>query len=157
MSRQASRAADKGMVVVCSAGNAGAGTWKKITPPADAENVIAVGAVDKQGDLAPFSSVGNTADGRVKPDVMAVGLAADIMGTDGNLRLANGTSFSSPILCGMVACLWQACPQLTAKEIIEVVRRSGNRADAPDNIFGYGIPDFWKAYLEVKGNKAGNN
>lgn len=76
--------------------------------------------MNKYGVLAPFSSVGNTADGRVKPDVVAVGLGSDVMGTDGNLRHANGTSFSSPIMCGMVACLWQACPELTAKEIIEL-------------------------------------
>ena len=146
MSREAAKAADKGIVVVCSAGNSGSGSWKKITPPGDAENVITVGAVNKYGVLAPFSSVGNTADGRVKPDVVAVGLGSDVMGTDGNLRHANGTSFSSPIMCGMVACLWQACQELTAKEIIELVRRSGDRAVFPDNIYGYGIPDLWKAY-----------
>ena len=146
MSREAAKAADKGIVVVCSAGNSGSGSWKKITPPGDTENVITVGAVNKYGVLAPFSSVGNTADGRVKPDVVAVGLGSDVMGTDGNLRHANGTSFSSPIMCGMVACLWQACPELTAKEIIELVRRSGDRAVFPDNIYGYGIPDLWKAY-----------
>ena len=146
MSREAAKAADKGIVVVCSAGNSGSGSWKKITPPGDAENVITVGAVNKYGVLAPFSSVGNTADGRVKPDVVAVGLGSDVMGTDGNLRHANGTSFSSPIMCGMVACLWQACSELTAKEIIELVRRSGDRAVFPDNIYGYGIPDLWKAY-----------
>lgn len=146
MSREAAKAADKGIVVVCSAGNSGSGSWKKITPPGDAENVITVGAVNKYGVLAPFSSVGNTADGRVKLDVVAVGLGSDVMGTDGNLRHANGTSFSSPIMCGMVACLWQACPELTAKEIIELVRRSGDRAVFPDNIYGYGIPDLWKAY-----------
>ena len=146
MSREAAKAADKGIVVVCSAGNSGSGSWKKITPPGDAENVITVGAVNKYGVLAPFSSVGNTADGRVNPDVVAVGLGSDVMGTDGNLRHANGTSFSSPIMCGMVACLWQACPELTAKEIIELVRRSDDRAVFPDNIYGYGIPDLWKAY-----------
>ena len=146
MSREAAKAADKGIVVVCSAGNSGSGSWKKITPPGDAENVITVGAVNKYGVLAPFSSVGNTADGRVKPDVVAVGLGSDVMGTDGNLRHATGNSFSSPIMCGMVACLWQACPELTAKEIIELVRRSGDRAVFPDNIYGYGIPDLWKAY-----------
>ena len=149
MSREASRAADKGMVVVCSAGNSGAGSWKKITPPGDAENVITVGAINKRGELAAFSSLGNTSDGRVKPDVVAVGYGSDIMGTDGNLRHANGTSFSSPIMCGMVACLWQACPKLTAKEVIELVRRSGDRSDFPNNIYGYGIPDLWKAYLDT--------
>ncbi|WP_455584164.1 S8 family peptidase [Bacteroides sp.] len=150
MSRQAAKAADKGMVLVCSAGNAGSGSWKKITPPGDADNVLTVGAIDKQGVLASFSSVGNTADGRVKPDVMAVGLESDVMGTDGVLRRANGTSFSSPIMCGMVTCLWQALPNLTAKEIVELVRRSGDRADCPDNIYGYGIPDVWKAYQSAK-------
>lgn len=146
MSRQASRVADKGMVLVCSAGNSGMGTWKKITPPADAEHVLTVGAIDKDAVLAPFSSIGNTADNRIKPDVMAVGQGTDVMRTDGNLGKANGTSFSSPVVCGMVTCLWQACPELTAKEVIELVRRSGDRAGCPDNIYGYGVPDMWKAY-----------
>ena len=150
MSRQASKAADKGMIVVCSAGNSGADSWKKITPPGDAFNVLTVGAIDKDGVLAKFSSVGNTADGRVKPDVVAVGFEATVMGIDGQLRKANGTSFSSPIMCGMVACLWQSLPELTAKEVIELVRRSGNRIDFPDNIYGYGIPDLWKAYSTTK-------
>lgn len=146
MSRQAARMADKGMVLVCSAGNSGSSAWKKITPPGDAENVLTVGAIDKQGQLAPFSSIGTTADGRIKPDVVAVGLASDVMRTNGNQGRANGTSFASPIMCGMVACLWQALPQLTAKEIIELVRSVGDRADYPDNIYGYGVPDMWKAY-----------
>ncbi|MBQ8674424.1 MAG: S8 family serine peptidase [Bacteroides sp.] len=146
MSRQASLIADKGMLLVCSAGNAGMGPWKKITPPGDADNVVTVGAVARNGRLAPFSSIGNTADGRVKPDVVAVGLASSVVRANGNQGYASGTSFSSPIMCGMVACLWQACPKLTAKEIIELVRRSGNRAEYPDNIYGYGIPDMWKAY-----------
>lgn len=148
MSREASKIADKGMILVCSAGNSGGGSWKKLTPPGDAENVLTVGAIDRNGLLASFSSIGNTADGRVKPDIVAVGLGSDVMGTDGNLRRASGTSFSSPIMCGMVACLWQARPELTAKEVIELVRKSGNRADFPDNIYGYGIPDMWKAYKE---------
>ncbi len=150
MSRQASRIADKGMVLVCSAGNSGMGSWKKITPPGDAENVITVGAVDKKSVLAPFSSIGNTADNRIKPDVVAVGLGADVIGTSGNQSQANGTSFSSPIMCGMVTCLWQACPDLTAKEIIRMVRQAGDRSGFPDNIYGYGVPDMWKAYQTYK-------
>ena len=145
MSRQASRIADKGMILVCSAGNAGMESWKKITTPGDADNVLTVGAIDKRGVLAPFSSIGNTQDGRIKPDVVAVGLGSDVMRTNGNTGHANGTSFASPILCGMVACLWQACPDLTAKEVIKLVRRVGDRADCPDNIYGYGVPDLWKA------------
>lgn len=152
MSRQASHIADKGIILVCSAGNSGAGSWKKITPPGDADNVLTVGAIDKRAVLATFSSVGNTADHRVKPDVVAVGVGSDVIRTDGNQGRANGTSFSSPIMCGMVTCLWQACPTLTAKEVIELVRRSGDRAGFPDNIYGYGVPDMWKAYNDYKSN-----
>ena len=150
MSRQASHIADKGMVLVCSAGNAGMGPWKKITPPGDADNVLTVGAIDKRGVLAPFSSIGNTQDGRIKPDVVAVGLGSDVMRTNGNTGHANGTSFASPIMCGMVACLWQACPELTAKEVIALVRRVGDRADNPDNIYGYGVPDLWLALQQYR-------
>lgn len=146
MSRQASRMADKGMILVCSAGNSGLSAWKKITPPGDAENVLTVGAIDKKAQLAPFSSIGTTADGRIKPDVVAVGLGSDVMSTSGNQGRANGTSFASPIMCGMVTCLWQSLPKFTAKEIIELVRSVGDRADYPDNIYGYGVPDMWKAY-----------
>lgn len=146
MSRQASHMAGKGMVLVCSAGNSGVGSWKKITPPADALDVLTVGAIDKEGILASFSSIGNTADGRIKPDVMALGEMTMVIRADGSQGRANGTSFSSPIICGMVACLWQALPQLTALQLIDVVRQSGHNVEYPDNIYGYGIPDFWKAY-----------
>lgn len=153
MSRQAGMAADKGMVVVCSAGNEGQRTWKKITPPGDAFNILTVAALDSTKMNAPFSSVGNTTDGRIKPDVAAIGLKSVVMGTNGEVSHANGTSFSSPTLCGLVACLWQSCPQLTAKELIELVKRSSDRINYPDNIFGYGIPDVWKAYKESNGKQ----
>lgn len=152
LSRQASRIANKGMVLVCSAGNAGIGSWKKITPPGDARHVLTVGAITKDSLLAPFSSIGNTADGRIKPDAVAIGLQASVLGTSGQPDFANGTSFASPILCGMVACLWQACPELNATEIIEAVKQAGDRVDFPDNIYGYGIPDMWKAYQSVSNN-----
>lgn len=147
ISRVAGRLADKGMILVCSAGNSGNSVWKKITPPGDAENVLTVGAMVWQtGVIASFSSVGNTQDGRIKPDVVAAGVRADVINSHGSQGKANGTSFASPIMCGMVACLWQACPTLTAKEVIELVRQAGDRAEFPDNIYGYGIPDMWKAY-----------
>lgn len=146
MSAVAAMAAEKGMLVVVSAGNAGADSWKKITPPADADHVLTVGAVDRQGLNADFSSVGNTADGRVKPDVMAVGEGAAVIGENGGPELSNGTSFATPVFCGLATCLWQACPWLTVKQLIEVVHRAGDRADEPDNIYGYGIVDVWKAY-----------
>lgn len=146
MSRSASLAADKGLVVVCSAGNSGRGAWKKITPPGDAKNVITVGAVNRERGNADFSSVGNTADGRIKPDVMAMGVASAVAGNDGTVSHANGTSFASPTLCGLVACFWQACPWLTAKQVVKAIQQAGDRRAYPDNIFGYGIPDVWKAY-----------
>lgn len=105
--------------------------------------MITVGAVNKYGVLAPFSSVGNTADGRVKPDVVAVGLGSDVMGTDGNLRHANGTSFSSPIMCGgglSVAGLSGA----DAKRLSNWYAGRATGQFSPDNIYGYGIPDLWK-------------
>lgn len=148
ISRSASMAARKGMLVVCSAGNSGDGTWKKITPPGDACDVLTVGAVDRRGLNTSFSSVGNTADGRVKPDVCAMGGNCTVMGNDGAPTTGSGTSYASPILCGLVTCLWQALPQLTALEVMELVRRHGHNAAHPDNIFGYGIPDFWEAYRE---------
>lgn len=153
MAASASRAADKGMLVVCSAGNSGMDVWKKITPPADSENVLTVGAVDTEGANAAFSSVGNTSDGRIKPDIMAMGVMSNVAGTDGGTSFANGTSFAAPTFCGLAACLWQACPWLTVRQLIDVIHRSGDRAATPDNIFGYGIPDVWKAYrlgLELK-------
>ena len=134
------------MVVVCSAGNSGRGVWKKITPPGDAKNILTVGAVNRELVNADFSSVGNTTDGRIKPDVMAVGVSSAVAGTDGTVSYANGTSFASPILCGLVACFWQACPWLTARQVVEAVQNAGDRKEYPDNIFGYGIPDIWKAY-----------
>lgn len=146
ISRQAGRLADKGIVLTCSAGNEGDESWKKIGVPADADGILTVGAVDEDALLTNFSSVGNTSDGRVKPDVVAMGKKSCVIMPNGLQGNANGTSFSSPIMCGMVACLWQACPTLTAHQLIELVRSAGDRYDCPDNIYGYGLPDMWAAY-----------
>ena len=145
-SHSASMVASKGMILCCSAGNSGDDPWKKITAPADAFDVLTVGAVTPSGTRVSFSSQGNTADGRIKPDVMAIGLPSAVYEPDGDISYSAGTSFSSPILCGMVTCLWQSLPHLNAYQIIDIVRKSGNRADNPDELYGYGIPDFFKAY-----------
>ena len=150
ISRAASMLADKGVVLVCSAGNAGDEPWKKITPPADADHVLTVGALNRQLVNANFSSLGPSQDGRVKPDIMAIGNPSYLMYGEGEIIRANGTSFSSPTACGMVACLWQALPHLTAHELIEVVRQCCDRSQYPDNIYGYGLPNFWHAYLNNK-------
>ena len=148
ISNTASMLAQKGVVLVCSAGNSGRDRWKKVTPPGDAIDVLTVGAVDSRGLNAVFSSIGPSQDGRVKPDIMARGGMARIFNAAGVNGGANGTSFASPIACGMVACLWQALPGKTAKEIISLVRSSADRYLTPDNIYGYGIPDFWRAYQQ---------
>lgn len=147
ISNTASMLADKGIVLVCSAGNDGMETWKKIDFPGDADNILTVGAVSSNRVNAAFSAVGPTADGRVKPDVMAMGNPTAVVTGRGTVGQDVGTSFSTPLIAGLVACLWQALPTKTAKEIIEIVRQSGDRSAAPDNIYGYGIPDFWQAYI----------
>lgn len=146
ISHAASMLAGKGIILVNSAGNTGMGTWKKIAFPADADDILTVGAVTPTRDNAPFSGVGDTRDGRVKPDLMALGSPATMVSARGTVIEDMGTSFAAPIVCGMVACLWQALPQLTARQIIALCRRSGDNASHPDNIFGYGIPDFGKAW-----------
>ena len=146
ISQTASRLADKGIVLCNSAGNSGQGTWKKVGVPADSHNILAVGALSPNRNNALFSSVGPSHDGRVKPDVLSLGAPATVIGGTGKIEGANGTSFASPVLCGMVACLWQALPHLTAHQILNLIRQTANQADDPDNIFGYGIADFEKAY-----------
>ena len=146
ISRMASMVAGKGIVLVNSAGNDGMGTWKKINVPADAHDILTVGSISPNGLNAAFSSVGPTADGRVKPDVVAYGSPTAIITGRGTIVNDMGTSFSAPLVAGLVACLWQALPEKSAREIIELVRQCGNNVAHPDNVFGYGLPDFWKAY-----------
>ena len=151
ISRMASLLAGKGIVMVCSAGNDGMETWKKINFPADARDILTVGAVSGDGVNASFSAVGPTADGRVKPDVMAMGSPAAVISGRGAPSRDVGTSFSAPMIAGLAACLWQALPSLTAREIIALVRRSGDNYATPDNIRGYGVPDFGRAYIMANG------
>lgn len=150
VSRSASMLAQKGIILCNSAGNSGMGQWKKIGVPADARDILAVGAINEEGKIASFSSVGPSQDGRMKPDVVAQGSPATLISGHGAISHDMGTSFSTPIICGLVACLWQSLPEKTTYEIMELVRQSGDRYDAPDNIFGYGVPDFWKAHLKGK-------
>ena len=145
-SRSASMAASRGMLLLNSAVNEGNDQWKNIGFPADARDILAVGAVRSDSVNTDFSSLGFSADGRVKPDVMAMGEDAAVYSTRGNTTTANGTSFSCPILCGAVTCLWQAHRDKTPLEIIDAVHRSGHYADSPNEVFGYGIPNLWKAH-----------
>lgn len=147
ISRTASMLAGKGIVLVNSAGNDGMRAWKKLTFPGDAHDCLTVGAVTSQRTVAPFSAVGPTQDGRVKPDVMAMGAESTALSARGTIIREMGTSFASPTLCGLVACLWQALPHLNAHEIMELVRSMGDNRQHPDNIQGYGVPDMWRALM----------
>ena len=142
VTRAAQWAADRGMLVVCSAGNEGTLQWKIITAPADARDVLAVGAVDQSGARIGISSIGPAADGRIKPDVMARGQSVRVVHSNGNTGTATGTSLSAPLVTSLVAGVWQRYPELTNKEIMALIRESASNAKTPDNSMGYGIPSF---------------
>lgn len=142
ISQAAQWAADRGMVVVCSAGNEGAMAWQIITAPADAKDVLAVAAVTSGGARSGSSSIGPSADGRVKPDVAAMGVSTSIIRPDGTTSIATGTSLSAPLITSLVAGVWERYPKLGNKEVIDVIRKSASQAKNPDNLLGYGIPNF---------------
>ena len=149
--RAADWAAAAGIVCVVSAGNDGQSSWKYVATPADADSVLAVGAVTATKTYALFSSQGNPTDKRIKPDVSAMGQSSVFIAPNGAVVTGSGTSFASPILCGMVAGYWQANPTLTAMEVMDNVRKAGSQADKPDRILGYGIPVLFKKPLAVEG------
>ncbi len=141
ISRAAQIATEKGIHVITSAGNSGYTSWRKITCPADARDVIAVGAIDAQGTRAGFSSTGNTADGRIKPDVMSWGLSV-LSFYMGNYVHLSGTSLASPIITGFTADLVQAWPSVRPALMKQIILRSSDRFHQPDSLYGYGIPRF---------------
>ena len=145
VTRAADQAAQKGILVVASAGNEGSSTWKFITAPADGDSVLTVGAVDRNGQAVSFSSFGPSFDGRVKPDVAALGLSAVVSGRDGSLASSSGTSFSSPIVAGLAACLWQVFPNANNMDIRNSIQAAGHLYPGSDNQLGYGIPNFYDA------------
>jgi serine protease AprX len=151
-SRGASIAATKGMIICNSAGNEGDNAWRHIGSPADAPGIIAVGAVDDQGLRAAFSSFGPTADGRIKPDLMAPGDQVVVAGNVGiDLGISSGTSLASPMLVGALAALWSAAPDKTSAEVLEAVFKAADQIESPDNERGYGLPNFTAAWLELQG------
>ena len=136
----ADKAAEKGILVVNSAGNSGGGGWWYIGAPADGDSVFTIGAVDMYGNRAYFSSVGPTYDGRLKPTVDAQGQEAALY-FPGGFGAGSGTSFSSPITCGITACLWQALPAYNNMQVIELMKATASQASAPDSLLGWGIPN----------------
>ncbi len=145
-SRGAAIAAAKGILVCNSAGNSGGSAWEHIGVPADADSIVSVGAVNDQGNYASFSSTGPTPDGRIKPDLSTQGEGTWVAGSWGVFP-GNGTSFSSPVLAGMAACLWQANTALTNFQVIQAMKQSASQFNNPDNFLGWGIPDFQMALM----------
>ena len=148
VSQAATIAARKGMLVCVAAGNEGNTTWHTISAPADADSILTVGAVGVDSIIGNFSSFGPSADGRIKPEVCAVGVQTTLVRpSDGVIIRGNGTSFATPLLAGMAAALWSALPDENAMQIRERIINSADRYSNPDeNQYGYGIPDAWKAY-----------
>lgn len=157
-------AARKGMLVCVAAGNEAQSDWHKICVPADADSILSIGAVTATGEMSTFSSYGPSADGRVKPDVCAQGVQTALIAPDGTVVQSNGTSFAAPTIAGLAASLWSALPNENAMQIRQRIINSSDRALTPDyQLFGYGIPNAWKAYtiydeqtpsIELNENKA---
>ncbi|MCE7864251.1 MAG: T9SS C-terminal target domain-containing protein [Bacteroidetes bacterium CHB5] len=142
VTRAARWAIERGIVVVCSAGNEGNNSWQLVTPPADATGILAVGSISAGGTRSSFSSVGPTEDDRIKPEVVALGSGTVVIRASGNVGTTSGTSLASPLVASLAAGVWQAYPEFTAQEIYEALTQSASQATSPDNFLGYGIPNY---------------
>lgn len=150
VSLAASWAASKGILCTISAGNEGANSWKYITAPADADSILTVGSVSALGTISSFSSLGPSFDGRVKPDVVAMGSSTVVGFVDGRIGTSSGTSFSAPLIAGLAAGLFQKFPTHTAQQIRNALLKSGSQFAKSDMIFGFGIPNYDKATTTIE-------
>lgn len=150
VTRAAQLASDRGIVVVVSAGNEGNNSWQLVTPPADAEGVIAVGSVTSTGTRSAFSSIGPTSDNRIKPDLSAMGSGTFVIRNTGNTGTTSGTSVASPLMASLVTGIIQRYDTLTKDEIIEVLKASASLAESPNNQLGYGVPNFADVRLRLE-------
>ncbi len=141
-------AAGKGIIVCNSAGNEGNKTWKYIGSPADARNILTIGSVDKTGLPSAFTSFGPSYDQRVKPEVAARGSSTVIVNTSGTVATSSGTSFSSPVMAGLMASYLQLLHDQqvfkSVEQIIQSIITTASHYDSPTQQLGYGIPDFSK-------------
>ena len=148
VSQGAALAVKKGMIVMNSADNEGNNSWKYIAFPADSDSVCTVGAITSQGIIASFSSRGYP--GKLKPNIVSVGVNTVIAGLNNLPSSGNGTSFSNPNVAGLIACLWQAFPNLNNMQLLDAVYRSSNQYTSPNANYGYGVPNFKLAYRIIK-------
>lgn len=148
--RAVDRAAQLGVIVVTSAGNSGASAWRLISTPADADSVITVGGVYSNRSYWPPSSQGPTADGRTKPEVSAQSSSVVFASRSGGYSNGGGTSFSSPMVAGIVCQMLQVNPGLTPIEAREILKATASQKDAPDNRLGWGIVDADAAVMEAE-------
>jgi hypothetical protein len=146
VTRAANKLANLGVLVVNSAGNEGSSSWHYITAPADGFYVLSVGALNSYNQVAGFSSRGPTADGRIKPDVAALGIGVYGASTGPLLRTASGTSVSSALVTGIAAQILQSKPHLNLLYLFYIMKNSGDNAQSPDNERGWGKVDALKAW-----------
>ncbi|MHC1736811.1 MAG: S8/S53 family peptidase [Ignavibacteriaceae bacterium] len=136
-------AAGKGIVVLNSAGNEGFDpTNNTLGAPSDGDSVIAVGGVRPTGERNSFSSVGNTVDGRIKPDIMARGssvVVASPYSPDQYSPYASGTSFACPLAAGVAVLVLQKNPTLTPMQVREALRMTAGNFATPNREMGWGI------------------
>src|SRR5688572_28339361 len=148
ITKAADKAAQKGILVVNSAGNNGNLTFPlspKIAPPADGDSVMCVGSVTNSNQYSSFSSIGPTADNRIKPDVVAQGSGTSIILPNGIVGATNGTSLSTPLISSLAACLMQANRGATNMQVFQAIKQSADKSQNPNNLFGWGLPDACKA------------
>jgi serine protease AprX len=144
VSRAASIASQKGILVVVSAGNYGSKGVSSITPPADAASILSVGALTPALTLSNFSSKGPTVDQRIKPELVAIGSNVFLLRSTGQLQTGNGTSFSAPQITALAAGIMEAKPDLKKEELIQAFLKTATLSNAPNNEWGYGIPNYEK-------------
>ena len=145
VSRAAREALDRGIMVVASAGNEGNNNWRLVTPPADVAGVLAVGSITSGQTRSSFSSVGPTADGRIKPDVVALGSGTQVVRPNGNNGFTSGTSVAAPLITSLAAGLLQRFPDLTVSALYNLITGSASQSANPDNVLGYGLPNYGRA------------
>jgi serine protease AprX len=137
------------MLVFIANGNDGNDSWHYLTTPADGDSVLAVGAVDVNGNVAGFSSYGPSSDGQIKPDVASIGVSAVLENSAGIVGTGNGTSFATPNMAGLATCLWQGFPEFNNMKIRSALWQAGSISGTPNDRIGYGIPDMKKAFLNL--------